>query len=99
MQSLAPYEWRPSCICNPVVFEATESRTSVLDEAPEMMDQGREKNWRELCQAAAVEQDPNKLMTLVAELNRVLDELHRKPRSGAADKKDCGRVSLPSYAT
>ena len=65
-----------------------------------MTDQRREKNWRELCQAAAVEQDPNKLMTLVAELNRVLDELHRKPRSGAVDPKDCGGVSLPAlYAT
>ena len=63
-----------------------------------MMDQGREKNWRELCQAAAVEQDSNKLMTFIAELNRVLDELHRKPRSGAEDRKDCGGVSLPTLA-
>ena len=37
--------------------------------------------WRELCQQAAVEQDPVKLMQLVSEINRMLlekeERLHR----------------------
>ena len=38
--------------------------------------------WRELCQQAAVEQDPVKLMQLVSEINRMLlekeERLHRQ---------------------
>jgi len=32
------------------------------------------ERWRELCEQAAVEQDPKKLMVLVAEITRLLDE-------------------------
>jgi hypothetical protein len=53
-----------------------------------MMDKRREQNWRELCEAAAAEQDPNKLMALVAELNKVLDELHRDYESAAENKAE-----------
>ena len=59
------------------------------------MDKLREQNWRELCQAAATEQDPNKLIALVAELNKVLDELQGK-RESAGNKKDCGGSSFPT---
>ena len=38
------------------------------------MHQDQTKDWRELCEAAANEQDPKKLMVLVAEITRVLDE-------------------------
>ena len=38
------------------------------------MDQDRVKNWRELYQAAANELDPKKLMALIAEIARALDE-------------------------
>lgn len=48
-----------------------------------MMDQGHEKDWRELCQAAATEEDPNKLEALVEEINKTLDELHKKPEFAA----------------
>ena len=60
-----------------------------------MLDQGREKNWRELCQAAAAGQDPNKLLALVAEINKALDKVHRKPGSSVENKKDCGGSSFP----
>jgi len=33
-----------------------------------------EERWRELCAQAAVEQDPQKLMELVKEISRLLDE-------------------------
>ncbi len=60
------------------------------------MDKLREQNWRELCQAAATEQDPNKLIALVAELNKVLDEQHRNHETAAGNKKNCGGSSFPT---
>jgi hypothetical protein len=33
-----------------------------------------EERWRQLCAKAAVEQDPQKLMELVKEISRLLDE-------------------------
>jgi hypothetical protein len=38
------------------------------------MDQDRAKDWRELCKAAANELDPKRLMALIAEITRALDE-------------------------
>lgn len=36
---------------------------------------GRNKErWRELCEQASVEQDPEKLLNLVREINRLLEE-------------------------
>ena len=36
------------------------------------------ERWLELCQQAAVEQDPKKLMELVAEINRLLQEKEQR---------------------
>jgi hypothetical protein len=38
-----------------------------------MQSQARER-WRELCEAAAIEQDPEQLKILVREIIRLLDE-------------------------
>ena len=38
------------------------------------MDQNRNENWQDLCKAAANELDPKKLMDLIVELNKALDE-------------------------
>lgn len=38
------------------------------------MDQNRIQDWREICEAAATELDPAKLMHLIAELTRALDD-------------------------
>jgi hypothetical protein len=38
------------------------------------VDQHQTKDWRELCKAAADEPDPNKLMALIAEITKALDE-------------------------
>jgi hypothetical protein len=40
-----------------------------------------EERWRQLCAQAAVEQDPEKLMELVREISRLLDEKqnHNRP--------------------
>jgi hypothetical protein len=32
------------------------------------------ERWRELCEQASVEKDPKKMMELVAEINRLLNE-------------------------
>jgi hypothetical protein len=34
----------------------------------------KQERWRELCEQASVEQDPKKLLELVTEINRLLDE-------------------------
>ncbi len=39
-----------------------------------------EERWRELCAKAAVEQDPQKLMELVKEISRLLDEKQSRNR-------------------
>jgi hypothetical protein len=46
------------------------------------MDGAPKQSWYELCELAAKEQDPQKLLELVQEINRLLDE--KKP-SGKAD--------------
>ena len=38
------------------------------------MEQDRDKHWRELCQKAAAEQDPDTLRVLVAEIIAALDQ-------------------------
>jgi hypothetical protein len=38
--------------------------------------------WQELCGQASVEQDPEKLMELVKEINRLLDEKHDRLVNG-----------------
>jgi len=41
--------------------------------------QGEKKErWMELCAQAAVEQDPEKLLALVAEINKLLEEKERR---------------------
>jgi hypothetical protein len=39
-----------------------------------------EERWRDLCAQAAVEQDPQKLMELVREISRLLDEKQCRSR-------------------
>jgi len=39
------------------------------------------ERWLELCQQAAVEQDPKKLMALVTEINRLLQEKEQRLNS------------------
>jgi DNA-binding transcriptional ArsR family regulator len=49
------------------------------------MDQDRRKDWRELCKAAASELDPAKLISLVSELTRALDERDKKKRDATSE--------------
>jgi len=38
------------------------------------------ERWRKLCEQAAVEQDPEKLLELADEINRLLDEKEQRLR-------------------
>ncbi len=48
----------------------------------------RPKDWRELCELAAKELDPKKLLDLVGEINKALDERERKRK---ADMENANR--------
>lgn len=38
----------------------------------------KRERWMELCEKAALEQDPGKLLALVAEINELLEEKERR---------------------
>jgi hypothetical protein len=49
--------------------------------------QGKAKeDWMQMCEQAASEQDSEKLMALVMEINRMLDEKEQRLRSGKPAK-------------
>ena len=52
------------------------------------MDQDRVKDWRELCKAPANELDPKKLMALIAEITRALDERDKKRNIAIKNDRD-----------
>jgi hypothetical protein len=49
-----------------------------------MKGENREQ-WMRLCEQAAEEQDPEKLMALVNEINRLLDEKHNRLTTNNAE--------------
>ena len=59
------------------------------------MDQNRNENWQDLCKAAANELDPKKLMDLIVELNKALDERDSQ-RADSADAIDGGAFPTES---
>lgn len=56
------------------------------------MDEDRVKNWQELCTAAASELDPKKLMALIAEITRALDERDERRNIATENKEMTSRV-------
>jgi hypothetical protein len=42
-----------------------------------------EERWRELCKQASAEQDPKKMLELIKEINRLLDEKQARLESEA----------------
>jgi hypothetical protein len=43
--------------------------------------QEQRERWMQLCEQAATEQDPEKLMALIAEINRLLEAKERRVRN------------------
>ena len=60
-----------------------------------------EKNqrWRELCALAAVEQDPEKLVALVAEITRLYEEEKATPDKNSDASKEPGQDTSPQTAS
>jgi len=56
------------------------------------MDQDRVKDWRELCKAAANEPDQKKLMALIAEITRALDERDERRNLARENQRMTSRV-------
>jgi hypothetical protein len=48
--------------------------------------QEHKEEWKNLCEQAAVEQDPEKLAALVKEINRLLDEKSNRLKSSETQK-------------
>jgi hypothetical protein len=46
--------------------------------------------WQSLCQQAAEEQDPTRLIELVAEINRLLSEKEQRLNQARASEKQAG---------
>ena len=46
------------------------------------MNSDSKERWMQLCEQAAVEQDPRKLLELVAEINRVLEKREDRLKDG-----------------
>jgi hypothetical protein len=56
---------------------------------------GHAKDWRELCTEAATELDPVKLMNLIAELTRVLNERNQNgQRTAGEDTRNSTSIPL-----
>jgi len=45
------------------------------------------EQWRQLCELAALEQDPERLLALLKEINRLLDEKEKRLRK-KSDKSE-----------
>ncbi len=54
------------------------------------MSESQQQNWEDLARAARVEQDPEKLIEIVEELNRVLEERSRPQEPDAASSARSG---------
>jgi len=53
------------------------------------MAQDQPKDWRQLCEAASKEEDPDKLLALVAQINVALDgESERRRNLRLLDERD-----------
>ncbi len=50
----------------------------------------QEERWKQLCDQAAKEKDPNKLMELIAEINRLLEAREQRLRGKPPDIEPAG---------
>ena len=56
------------------------------------MRENREK-WMELCEQAATEQDPEKLMELISQINRLLEAKERRLKGNPSATEPAGSLS------
>ena len=53
----------------------------------------RKEKWRELCELASKEQDPEELLRLTREINRLLTDQERNQSRGSADAESSRKAS------
>jgi len=63
-----------SMICGSGMEVASTYQVFTVDKEGRDMDELQGKDWRELCAAAAIEPDPEKLVTLVQQILEAFDE-------------------------
>jgi len=51
------------------------------------------EQWQKLCQEAAGERDPERLMELIREIDRMLSEKERRLKSASANTKSEGKAA------
>ena len=64
------------------------------------MAEGQRKNWRELCNAALEAKDPDELLKILQELNRVLkheEQVRRDFREAGRTSKVPGKSEISSF--
>jgi len=61
------------------------------DARSQPMQGATKERWQELCEQATTEQDPDKLLVLIAEINRLLEEKDQRLRPGRNDEGGADR--------
>lgn len=95
---------RPQVLCPKGNPQATREhlRLTKLGDLVSTMQGEKKERWRQLCEQAAIEQNPAQLLQLVKEINDLLEEKERRlsllPTSGASDFSPSGKTNpLPSH--
>ena len=70
-------------------FESSWRDISVFPTRGRQMRENREK-WMELCEQAATEQDPEKLMELISQINRLLEAKERRLKGNPSATEPAG---------
>jgi predicted metal-dependent RNase len=67
--------------------EPSKLITTIRDNLREIGKSREDERWKQLCSQAAVERDPDKLMKLLQEINRLLDEKdERRKKMSSTDE-------------
>lgn len=65
------------------LYAAVPRRTDIVRRfVVQAIMQGNRERWKELCEQAAVEQNPKRLLELAKEIERLLAEKLARPKSG-----------------
>jgi hypothetical protein len=57
------------------------------------------ERWRELCALAAAEQDPDRLLALVREINTLLERKERRTKNYGRTEPKIKQIKKPSVCT
>jgi len=78
-----PLQTWPNACNNPC---ASQSPSNACQIGARVMQGKVQEEWIQMCEQAAIEQDSEKLMALITEINRMLDEKEQRVKSGKPAK-------------